>query len=214
MRRRSLGIILIALLASTTGVPGRPCRAAEPAGEVALASPFAAADWSVPDAQGVEHRPWSDPETKAVVLVFISTDCPVANYYHPTLRTLTADYRERGVQLLFVHPNPRSSLVQVQDHAKAYNITAPVLLDPTQQLVRATGATKTPQAAVIDRAGEVRYLGRIDDTYAGFGQKRPQPTRHDLREALDAVLAGRPVAIPRTDSVGCFIPRPVVDPGR
>lgn len=190
------------------------CRAAEPLNSVNLAPPFAAADWSLQDVQGLEHRPWSDPATRAVVLVFISTDCPIANYYHPTLRILAADYRERGVQLMFVHPNSRTSNVQARDHVKAYGITAPVLLDPTQQLVQATGATKTPQAAVIDRQGKVRYLGRIDDTYAGYGQKRPQPTRNDLRDALDAVLAGKPVAVPRTESIGCFIPRLAVESDR
>jgi hypothetical protein len=99
-------------------------------------------------------------------------------------------------------------------HARDYSIGGPVVLDPHHVLARAAGATKLPQAAVVSRDGKVVYLGRIDDTYVGFGKKRARPTRADLSEALEDVLNDRPVAVPRTDSVGCFIPFAAKTAGR
>jgi hypothetical protein len=68
----------------------------------------------------------------------------------------------------------------------------------------------TPQAVVIDRAGEIRYRGRIDNFYAAFGKPRQQVTEHDLRNALDAVLAGRSAPKRETDAIGCYIVDPAV----
>lgn len=172
----------------------------------AIASPLADPQWTLTDIKGETHRPWSDPQAKAVVLVFISTDCPVANYYHPTLRKLQAEFAESGASWYFVHADPALTAARAAQHAEDYSLQAPVLLDPQHALARAAGATKTPQAAVITRDGAVAYLGRIDDTYTGYGKKRAQPTRRELHDALAAVTAGQPVATPRTESVGCFIP--------
>ena len=71
---------------------------------------------------------------------------------------------------------------------------------------KTTDVTITPEVAVLTLDGQMAYRGRIDDTYPGLGQKRNAPLRRDLREALDAILAGKPVAVPRTEAVGCFIP--------
>jgi hypothetical protein len=179
---------------------------ADPATGIVLNSPFAAADWTVTDIQGRPHQPWADPQTRAVVLVFISPDCPVSNYYQPTLRRLVDQYREAGVAWYFVHPLPQVTAEKARQHARDYAIPVPVVLDPRQALTGACGAKKMPQAAVIDRRGAIAYLGRIDDTFVGFGKRRAQPTEHNLRDAIAAVLAGEAVALPRTDSVGCLIP--------
>lgn len=183
-----------------------PLAAAEPATLPPLNAPFAAADWTVTDVHGRSHQPWTDPQTRAVVLVFISPDCPVSNYYQPTLRRLIEQYRPAGVAWYFVHPLPQLSSEKARQHARDYSIPVPVVLDPRQVLTAACGAKKMPQAAVIDRRGTIAYLGRIDDTFVGFGKRRAQPTEHTLRDSLAAVLAGEAVATPRTDSVGCLIP--------
>ena len=72
--------------------------------------------------------------------------------------------------------------------------------------MRRTGVTISPEAALVVRGGELAYRGRIDNWYGDLGRKRPRPTRFELRDALDAVLAGRPVLVPRAEAVGCFIP--------
>jgi hypothetical protein len=80
------------------------------------------------------------------------------------------------------------------------------LLDRTHALVKAAGATMTPEAALFSPDGTLQYLGRIDDLYADYMKKRPAPTRRDLREALDELLAGKSVSIKRAEPIGCYIP--------
>jgi hypothetical protein len=82
----------------------------------------------------------------------------------------------------------------------------PALLDPAHKVVRAAGATVTPEAAVISPSGTLLYRGRIDDLYLDFGKRRREPTKRDLREALDAILTGKKPALRTTNAVGCFIP--------
>jgi hypothetical protein len=81
-----------------------------------------------------------------------------------------------------------------------------VLQDPQQTLTRAAGATMQPQVVVLSPQGHVLYSGRIDDRYIEIGKTRYEATTHDLRDALDAVLAGKPVAHAKTQAVGCVIP--------
>ncbi len=207
MSKSALSKAVLLIVLGSWWVANLPAVAsADPGTAVVLNSPFAAADWTVTDIQGRAHQPWADPQTRAVVLVFISPDCPVSNYYQPTLRRLVDQYRKAGVAWYFVHPLPQVTAEQARRHAWDYAIPVPVVLDPQQVLTGACGAKKMPQAAVIDRRGAIAYLGRIDDTFVGFGKRRAQPTEHNLRDALTAVLAGEDVALPRTDSVGCLIP--------
>jgi hypothetical protein len=82
----------------------------------------------------------------------------------------------------------------------------PAVIDRGFALTTAAGITVTPEVAVYTSAGRV-YRGRIDDLYVNIGEARREPTRRDLRDALDAVIAGRPVAQAETTAVGCFIER-------
>jgi len=86
----------------------------------------------------------------------------------------------------------------------------PAAIDETGSLAIQAKALVTPTAVIIDKAGQIRYRGRIDNFYAELGTPRRQATTHDLRDALDAVVTGRPVADPETKSVGCFITSPEV----
>jgi hypothetical protein len=81
-----------------------------------------------------------------------------------------------------------------------------VLLDPAHRLVKLAGATMTPQAVVVDAAGQALYRGRINDLYAALGKRRARPTSHDLRDALDAIAAGKAVHNAETKVIGCYIP--------
>lgn len=81
-----------------------------------------------------------------------------------------------------------------------------MLVDAEHKLVSAAGITRTPEVAVFTPDGKLAYRGRIDDRYAGFGKKRPEPTQRDLRDALTAIIAGKKVPTPRTEAVGCSVP--------
>jgi hypothetical protein len=158
------------------------------------------------DLDGALLRPFDDSDAIASVLVFTLQDCPIANSYVPTLNQLVDDYGPRGIRLLLVHVDPQLTIDEARQHADEYQIKAPVVVDRKHDWVRFAGATRSPEVAVFSPAGEILYTGRIDDKYAGLGKRRTHVSAHDLRDALDAILADRPVPQPRTEAVGCFIP--------
>jgi peroxiredoxin len=165
----------------------------------------AAPKFSLADSSGAMHTDSEWRGAHASVLFFITTDCPISNGYVPEMNRIARDYASRGVRVYAVMADTTIPLAEVQKHAHDYGFTFPVLLDAKQTLARFTGASITPQAAVISPAASMVYLGRIDNRVEGFGQQRQQATQHDLRDALDEVLAGKPVAKPSTKAIGCSI---------
>ncbi|MGF1580709.1 MAG: redoxin domain-containing protein [Gemmataceae bacterium] len=157
------------------------------------------------DIRGKEHRPFSHKNTRAAVLVFITVDCPIANSYCPTMNQLSKEYSRKGFSLYLVHPDPDITGAAAKKHAKDFKLQPPVVRDPKQILVRYLKAKMTPEAFVVDRKGKILYRGRIDNLYEDYGKKRQKATKHDLKAALDAIVAGQPVPKPRTKAIGCDI---------
>jgi hypothetical protein len=147
------------------------------------------------------------PKAKAFVLVFTDTGCPLAQRYLPTLKQLDADYRGQGVAVLAVNVGAGDSIPAMAAMAVRHDCEFPFVKDFDAACARTLGVTRTPEAVVLDADRRLRYRGRIDDQYRPGGA-RPAPTRHDLREAIDAVLAGKEVAVPTTPVDGCPITRP------
>jgi len=170
------------------------------------AAVHAAAPPRVLDLEGHAVDPFARaPAVRASVFVFVSVECPVSNRYAPEVKRLHERFAAQGVDLVLVYPNPSDAPAKVREHLKAFSYPLRALRDPEHALVKVTGATVTPEAAVYDARGALTYRGRIDDRYVSIGVERPAATRHDLAEAISATLAGKPVATPRTDAVGCFI---------
>jgi peroxiredoxin len=159
------------------------------------------------DTRGAVHTPSEWNGHKAIVLFFVTTDCPIANGYVPEMNRIHDAYAARGVLMYAIQTDATLPEADVARYAKDFRYSFPLLLDPKQILVQFTGATVTPQAAVLSPEGKLLYLGRIDNRVADFGKQRPQATELDLRDALDATLAGKPVAHPLTKSLGCAINR-------
>src|SRR5262249_6887241 len=113
---------------------------------------------------------------------------------------------DRPLRFHAVYVDPDLTAAEARKHATAFGYRCPVLLDPRHQLVAATGVTTTPEGVGVTADGRNAYRGRIDDRYPEIGVHRQAPTRRDLRAALAAVLAGKPVETPRTTAVGCAIP--------
>jgi RNA polymerase sigma factor (sigma-70 family) len=149
--------------------------------------------------------PDPDPGTRATVLVFSSTTCPIANGFAPELQRIDADFREQGIRLVLVQTETDITAEAARRHALDYGLTCPVLTDPQRILAKAVGATITPEAAVLSPTGEILYRGRIDDRFPDVGQRRPAPHHTELRDAIAAILDGKPVPVSRTKAVGCFI---------
>ena len=158
------------------------------------------------DTAGIWHDAAEWRGARAVVLFFVSIDCPISNSYAPEIQRISATYSARGVRFYAVQPDPDRAPEDVKKYAAGFGYTFPMLLDARQELTRATGATTMPQVVVLSARGEVLYSGRVDDRYMAIGKSRYKPTRYDLRDMLDALLAGKPVPRAKTKAVGCVIP--------
>lgn len=158
------------------------------------------------DVDGVARSPLTATNARAVVLLFLVPDCPVANRYAPEVQRLAALYRPKGVVFHLVYVDPTLTSAQIQAHRREYGYKLPAFLDAQHVLVHQTGVKVTPEVAVVDSAGKVLYHGRIDDRAADYGKQRLEPHERDLQEALDAILAGQPVPHPVTQAIGCYIP--------
>jgi peroxiredoxin len=145
-------------------------------------------------------------EKKAFVIAFLDTECPVTNLYVPTLVELHKQYADKGVQFLAINASNQDSFVSVSAHAQDREIPFPVLKDFEQTAADALGAKRTPEVFLLDADRVIRYHGRIDDQY-GVGVRREKPTRNDLKEAIDELLAGKAVSTPHTEAAGCVIER-------
>ena len=142
------------------------------------------------------------------VIYFIAAGCPVSSRYAPEMDRIAAEYSARRVRTFFVFADPSMDGAGARENLKSFHPKSrvPAIIDRGFSLTTAAGVTVTPEVAVYTSAGRV-YRGRIDDFYINIGEARREPTQRDLRNALDAVLAGRPVAQPETTAVGCFIER-------
>jgi hypothetical protein len=158
------------------------------------------------DQKGIAHRPLQVEPGEVNVLIFTTTDCPIANAYAPEIGRLIKAYDPARVHFFLVHVDRTLTREAAMKHAADFSYECPVLIDRDHALVRAVGATITPEAVVMGPANHIVYQGRISDLYPEIGQRRFEATKHDLREAIDAALAGREPRNPRTQAVGCAIP--------
>lgn len=160
------------------------------------------------DVEGAAHRPLADAGQTATVLFFVMHDCPIANGYAPEISRIAEEYRARGVRAYVIYAEGDLSPTDAKKHARDYAYRCPALLDPKRALVRAAGATVSPEAAVFSAKGGLLYRGRIDDRATAPGKHRAEPQQRDLRAALDAILAGKPVRERFTRAIGCYLPQP------
>jgi hypothetical protein len=147
----------------------------------------------------------SSPSAHAVVLLFLSTECPYSNRSAPEIQRVISTFEPRGVRFWLIYPNPSDTPALIRAHLKAFGYPDIALRDPDHAVVKIGGAMVTPQAAVFDSKGSRVYSGRIDDRFVALGRERPAIGKHDLADALAATLAGNPVAPQTTQAFGCFI---------
>jgi hypothetical protein len=169
---------------------------------VAIESP------AVRDVDGRVHHPFA-PAGKASVLIFLTSDCPISNAYAPAIQDVCRASAPNGVECLLVYEDPAIETATARAHLKAYGYSGiPAAIDRDGALAGAATASVTPEAVLIDRTGAPRYRGRIDNLYVDLGRRRPAATVHDLRDAIDTLLAGQPIARLRTEAYGCYITPP------
>jgi peroxiredoxin len=144
-------------------------------------------------------------DREAIVLIFSSNRCPTAKAYAGRMNALQASYGPRGVQVLAVNSNashlyPEEAFERMAERAREDGYTFPYVIDPEQAVARAFGATCTFHVFVLDRERRVRYEGRFDSA-----RLAENVTSHDLRDALDDILAGRDVRVSVTRPFGCSL---------
>jgi Redoxin len=160
------------------------------------------------DLEDKSVSPLANPGAKAVVFIFTSVDCPISNRYAPEVRRLSAMFTPEKVKFWLVYPDGDTPPDAIRRHIKEFDYNCDALRDPRHELVKATGASVTPEAAVFvfNRSGpKMVYRGRIDDQYAALGKSRPTPTRRDLEDVLAAVVKGETVKFKTAPAVGCYI---------
>jgi hypothetical protein len=151
------------------------------------------------------------PAAPAIVILFLATDCPISNRYIPEIQRLETEFSARHVVFWLVYPNATETIDGIRRHQAAYGIQGETLMRPRPQLMALIHPSVTPESAVLvpqSSGGEdlkALYIGRIDNRFVDFGRERPQATRHDLEQALEAVLNHQAVAPPGGPPVGCGI---------
>ena len=173
---------------------------------------------SLDDFRGKTHALSDYADSKVIVLAFLGVECPLCKMYGPRLEQLSKDYADRGVTILGIDSNRQDSLTEMAAYARQHGIQFPLLKDLNNTIADSLGAERTPEMIVLDRDRVVRYRGRIDDQYgfqSGTGYARPKVSRRDLVEAIDELLAGKPVSQPTSEAAGCLIGRvrPVKEQG-
>jgi len=164
------------------------------------------ADFTLADTKGAAVDLAQFKDKKALVVVFLGTECPINNSYLPRLAELNKQYESRGVQFLGINANRQDSPARVAEHARENHLPFPVLKDVGNRVADLFGAQRTPEAFVLDQQRAIRYQGRIDDQF-GIGFKRSTPAHRYLAQALDAVLDGKEVAESLVPAAGCIIGR-------
>jgi peroxiredoxin/mono/diheme cytochrome c family protein len=140
----------------------------------------------------------------ATAVVFASFDCPVSASYFSYLNDLAKTHAEKGVAVVLVCPSDEARET-VAKAAAPFKLTIPVLLDPKKEFAAGLKASITPEAFVLDAEGVVRYRGRIDDGYSARLKRNPTVTSFEVRDAVNSLLAGKPVAVAETKAIGCPI---------
>jgi peroxiredoxin len=214
MLNRQTAVLSLALVLSCAAVRAQD----EVAHPVAGAPPIlpvgsSAPDFNLPGVDGKLHNLAEYRASKVLVIVFTCDHCPVAQMYEKRIKQLTADYRNKGVAVVAINPNdPKAvrysemghtdvgdTLAEMKIRAEYRHFNFPYLSDGATQAVSLKyGPTATPHAFIFDEKRILRYQGRLDSS-----QREELVTKHEARDAIDALLGGKAVAVQNTPAVGC-----------
>jgi thiol-disulfide isomerase/thioredoxin len=208
-------LVLAALAVVTLAAGPSPPAAADGPAYPTLAIGSAAPDFDLPGVDGKRYSLASFEHAKVLVLVFTANHCPTAQAYEERIATLAADFDPRGVAVVLVSPNDPlalrldeqgytdlgDTLDEMKIRARDRGWTMPYLYDgETEAMSKRYGPVATPHVFVFDGERKLRYAGRVDDN-----ENPAKATTRDARDAIEAVLAGRPVAVETTKTFGCSV---------
>ncbi len=164
------------------------------------------ADFTLRDVGGKPHSLYEFQEKKAVAVIFIATQCPYSNAFNHVMANLAREYAERGIAFVGINANKTEPVADVAEHARTHRLGFLVLKDEGNVIADRLGAHVTPEVFLLDSNWKLRYHGAVGNSH--------HPTTHpeeatdvEIRPALEAVLAGQPVAQAETKAFGCTIKR-------
>lgn len=155
--------------------------------------------------QGREWTQADFDDKELVVVAFLGTECPLVKLYGPRLQSLQEEFSDR-LAVIGINSNTQDSLTEMKAYAERSGVTFPLLKDLNNKVADQFDAKRTPEVFLLDKDRQVRYHGRVDDQY-DVGITRDEADRHDLRVAIEELLAGKEVSVPKTEVVGCHIGR-------
>lgn len=161
-----------------------------------------AESFSLKDYNGKLHSLSDYKNSKAIVLIFVSTQCPVSNAYNERMAKLYSQYKNKNVKIIGINSNKAETAEEIKKHAAEKNLQFAILKDENNIVADKFEASSTPEAYVLNGNLEVVYHGRIDDN-----RKAEDVQTSDLSVAIDEILAGKEVSNPKTKAFGCSIKR-------
>jgi peroxiredoxin len=159
-------------------------------------------DFTLPDVDNKERSLKSLAGKNGTVLLFIAVQCPVSNAYNERMAKLAEDYKAKGIAVIGINSNVAEDAAAVKAHAEQNKLSFPILKDPSNKIADRLGASVTPEAYFIDANNKLLYHGRIDNA-----RNAAQLETSDLRNALDAALAGKAIEKTEAKAFGCSIKR-------
>ncbi|HKP83121.1 MAG TPA: redoxin domain-containing protein [Pyrinomonadaceae bacterium] len=199
--KRNLSILLASLFVIAGAIFATGARAE---GEVPAPPAIGATieDFTLPDVDNKEYSLKSLAGKNGTVLLFIAVQCPVSNAYNERMAKLAEDYKARGIAVIGINSNVSEDAAAVKAHAEQNKLSFPILKDPGNKIADKLGASVTPEAYFIDAGNKLLYHGRIDNA-----RNAAQLETSDLRNALDAALAGKAIEKTEARAFGCSIKR-------
>ncbi len=163
------------------------------------------------DQNGASHELYYLSDAKAVVLMVHGNGCPIVRQALPALKEARDQYRAQGVEFLLINSSLQDGRDALAREAAEFDIDFPILVDETQLIGESLHLSRTAEVLVVDpRKWKLVYRGPLDDRLA-YGAQKPAATKRYLTDALDAVLAAKPVAVPEAEAAGCLIDLPERD---
>ena len=159
-------------------------------------------NFTLPDYDGKKYSLTDYKDSKAIVVMFISTQCPVSNAYNERMAKIYKDYKSKGITFLGINSNNQEKIAEIKSHSKKNKFGFPVLKDKNNMIADQFEASFTPEIYVLNGKLEQLYHGRIDDS-----RREKDIKVSDLRNTLDEILAGKEVSVTKTKAFGCTIKR-------
>ena len=159
-------------------------------------------NFTLKDYNGKEHTLSDYKDLKAIVIIFIATECPISNAYNSRMEKIFKNYGHKGIAFLGINSNKAESVSRIKEHAEENNLTFTILKDEKNIIADKFEASFTPEAYVLNSNFDILYHGRIDNS-----KKESEVVTKDLENALDEILTGKEVSKKETKAFGCTIKR-------